>query len=69
MLLAWRFCVHRRLMGATSMLSCQSACKPYVTYRNRSVADGGYSATFDDLCPTGVKRCIKIESFYPGPYR
>ena len=31
--------------------------------------DGGFAVSFAELCPTGIKRCIAMESYYIGPYR
>jgi hypothetical protein len=56
------------VVSATTMISCVTACKPYTVFKGMPVVDGGYSATFKEMCPPNVKRCIKTQEFYPGTY-
>jgi hypothetical protein len=66
-----RFKTHQDIYGAvaaTSMISCVSTCKPYTLFDSMPMIDGGYSATFKEMCPPNVKRCVKTQEYYPGKY-
>ncbi|KAL4519597.1 hypothetical protein Ndes2437A_g07783 [Nannochloris sp. 'desiccata'] len=55
-------------VAATAMIPCMSTCKPYTLFKGIPVVDGGFSATFKELCPPNVKRCITTQEYYPGKY-
>jgi hypothetical protein len=55
-------------IAGTSMISCVSTCKPYTLFKGFPVIDGGNSATFKQMCPPNVKRCVTLQEYYPGKY-
>jgi hypothetical protein len=55
------------VLGASTYLSCHSGDTPYVMLNGKPVIDGGYSATFKELCPPSIP-CVKISSYYVGEY-
>lgn len=56
----------RSAMLSTNWIPCFSGGTTYTIYRNQPVIDGGYSAGFRDLCPSGLENCLTVASWHVG---